>query len=98
MLTLNGTQISLKNLRISVRQQLAGQDMSGQSSSTDQAETGNKGKVLSVSGVIPFNKSETLSNLFTMAYGQDNSARQIYRISNNTKDSPGEVPRHYSSR
>ena len=63
MLTLNGTQISLKNLRISVRQQLAGQDMSGQSSSTDQAETGNKGKVLSVSGVIPFNKSETLSNL-----------------------------------
>lgn len=37
MLSLNGIPISLKNLRISVRQQLAGQDMSGQSSSTDQA-------------------------------------------------------------
>ncbi|EML0281687.1 adenine glycosylase [Vibrio alginolyticus] len=84
MLSLNGIPISLKNLRISVRQQLAGQDMSGQSSSTDQAETGNKGKVLSVSGVIPFSKSETLSNLFTMAGGQDSNARQIYRISNNT--------------
>lgn len=34
MLTLNGTQLPLKNLRISVRQQLAGQDMSGQTSAT----------------------------------------------------------------
>ncbi|EKO3922788.1 adenine glycosylase [Vibrio metschnikovii] len=84
MLTLNGIQISLKNLRISVRQQLAGQDMSGQSSATDQAETGNKGKVLAVSGIIPFSKSEILSNLFNMAGGQQESARQIYRISNKT--------------
>jgi hypothetical protein len=51
MLTLNGTQISLKNLRISVHQQLAGQDMSGQSSSTDQLETGCKDKFLIVKGV-----------------------------------------------
>ncbi|EHZ2725165.1 adenine glycosylase [Vibrio parahaemolyticus] len=84
MLSLNGIQISLKNLRISVRQQLAGQDMSGQSSSTDQAETGNKGKVLAVSGIIPFSKSESLSNLFNMAGGQQGSARQIYRVSNKT--------------
>ncbi|HCJ4667686.1 adenine glycosylase [Vibrio parahaemolyticus] len=84
MLTLNGIQISLKNLRISVRQQLAGQDMSGQSSATDQAETGNKGKVLAVSGIIPFSKPEILSNLFNMAGGQQKSARQIYRISNKT--------------
>ncbi len=84
MLTLNGIQISLKNLRISVRQQLAGQDMSGQSSATDQAETGNKGKVLAVSGIIPFSRPEILSNLFNMAGGQQESARQIYRISNKT--------------
>ncbi|UTZ24284.1 adenine glycosylase [Vibrio campbellii] len=84
MLTLNGAQLPLKNLRISVRQQLAGQDMSGQSSATDQAETGNKGKVLAVSGIIPFSKPEILSNLFNMAGGQQESARQIYRISNKT--------------
>lgn len=40
--------------------------------------------MLSISGVIRFNKSETLSNLFTVAGGQESSARQIYRISNNT--------------
>ena len=38
MLILNGAQLPLKNLRISVRQQLAGQDMSGQTSATDQAD------------------------------------------------------------
>lgn len=86
MLTLNGTQLPLKNLRISVRQQLAGQDMSGQTSATDQAETGSKGKRLSVKGVIPFNKAQLLSNLFTMADAQENEARQIYRISNKTAE------------
>lgn len=45
MLTLNGTQLLLKNLCISVRQQLAGKDMSGQTSATDQAETDSKGKI-----------------------------------------------------
>ncbi|WP_425609005.1 hypothetical protein [Vibrio mediterranei] len=48
MLTLNGTQLPLKSLRNSVRQQLAGQDMSGQTWATDQAETGIKGKILTV--------------------------------------------------
>ncbi|EHR1162061.1 adenine glycosylase [Vibrio parahaemolyticus] len=86
MLTLNGTQLPLKNLRISVRQQLAGLDMSGQTSATDQAETGSKGKILTVKGVIPFNKKQLLTNLFSMAEAQDNGARQIYRISNKTAE------------
>ncbi|MBJ2145320.1 adenine glycosylase [Vibrio sp. IB15] len=86
MLTLNGTQLPLKNLRISVRQQLAGQDMSGQTSATDQAETGSKGKILTVKGVVPFTKSQLLTNLFSMAEAQDNDARQIYRISNKTAE------------
>lgn len=86
MLTLNGTQLPLNSLRISVRQQLAGQDMSGQTSATDQAETGSKGKVLTVKGVIPFTKSAMLSNLFTMAEALEEGARKIYRISNNTAD------------
>ncbi|EGR0802236.1 adenine glycosylase [Vibrio alginolyticus] len=86
MLTLNGTQLPLKNLRISVRQQLAGQDMSGQTSATDQAEIGSKGKILTVKGVIPFNEKQLLTNLFSMAEAQENGARQIYRISNQTAE------------
>lgn len=34
MLTLTGTQLTLNNLTVSVRQQLAGQNMSGQTSAT----------------------------------------------------------------
>lgn len=86
MLTLNGTQLPLKNLRLSVRQQLAGQDMSGQTSATDQAETGSKGKILTVRGVIPFTKSPLLTNLFSMAEAQEEGARLIYRISNQTAE------------
>ncbi|UXI00422.1 adenine glycosylase [Photobacterium sp. TY1-4] len=86
MLTLNGTQLALKALRISVRQQLAGKDMSGQTSATDQAETGSKGKILTVKGVIPFAQKTLLTDLFSMAEAQDNGARQIYRISNNTAE------------
>lgn len=86
MLTLNGTQLPLSSLRISVRQQLAGQDMSGQTSATDQAEIGSKGKILTVKGVIPFTKKQLLTNLFSMAEAQENDARQIYRISNKTAE------------
>ena len=59
MLILNGAQLPLKNLRIGVRQQLAGQDMTGQTSATDQVETGSKGKTLTVKGVIPFTKNSS---------------------------------------
>ncbi|MBD8515160.1 adenine glycosylase [Photobacterium sp. CAU 1568] len=84
MLTLSGTQLSLKSLRVSVRQQLAGQDMSGQTAATDQAETGDKAKVLSVSGTIPFERQPDLSKLFELAGVKENDARQVYRISNRT--------------
>ena len=80
MLILNGAQLPLKNLRISVRQQLAGQDMSGQTSATDQAETGSKGKILTVKGVIPFTKNQLLTNLFSMAEAQESDARQILSL------------------
>ena len=86
MLTLDGSQLPLKNLRISVRQQLAGQDMSGQTSATDQAETGTKGKILTIKGVIPFSKSQLLTNLFSMAEVLENGSRHIYRISNKTAE------------
>ncbi|MGF1702968.1 adenine glycosylase [Photobacterium makurazakiensis] len=86
MLTLDGTQLPLKQLRISVRQQLAGQDMSGQTSATDQAETGSKGKILTVRGVIPFIDASLLTNLFSMAEALNEGSRHIYRISNRTAE------------
>ncbi|MDX1300887.1 adenine glycosylase [Photobacterium sp.] len=86
MLTLDGEQLQLKQPKIGVRQQLAGQDMSGQTSATDQAETGSKGKILTVKGVIPFSKSQLLTNLFSMAEALDEGARHIYRISNKTAE------------
>ncbi|EKA5860755.1 adenine glycosylase [Vibrio alginolyticus] len=86
MLSLNGTQLPLKNLRICVRQQLAGQDMSGQTSATDQAEMGSKGKILTIKGLIPFTKKQLLTNLFSLAEAQEDGARQIYRISNKTAE------------
>ncbi|MBO0161521.1 adenine glycosylase [Vibrio alginolyticus] len=86
MLILNGAQLPLKNLRISVRQQLAGQDMSGQTSATDQAETGTKGKILTIKGVIPFSMNQLLTNLFSLAEALENGSRHIYRISNKTAE------------
>ncbi|MCG9631695.1 adenine glycosylase [Vibrio sp. Isolate30] len=86
MLTLDGSQLPLKNLRISVRQQLAGQDMSGQTSATDQAETGTKGKILTIKGVIPFSKNQLITNLFSMAEALENGSRHIYRVSNKTAE------------
>lgn len=86
MLTLDGTQLPIKQLRISVRQQLAGKDMSGQTSATDQAETGSKGKVLTVNGIILFKQAPLLTNIFSMAEAQDDGARYIYRISNKTAE------------
>ncbi|MCG7585448.1 adenine glycosylase [Photobacterium sp. OFAV2-7] len=86
MLTLDGTQLPLKNQRISVRQQLAGKDMSGQTSATDLAETGSKGKILTVSGVVQYKNKSLLTRLFTMAEKLDDGARHIYRISNRTAE------------
>lgn len=85
-LTLDGKALALKSLKIMVRQQLAGQDMSGQTSATDQAETGSKGKILTVKGVIPFSKKQLLTNVFSMAEAQSEGTRQIYRISNQTAE------------
>lgn len=89
MLTLNSLSITLKALRITASLELASEDASGQSSSTDNAETGNKAKMLSITGYIPFTESQSLSDLFTMAEATESGARTIYRISNNTASALG---------
>lgn len=67
MLTLNSTAISLKGLRITASQELAAKDASGQTSSTDSAETGAKAKMLSVTGMLPFSMADHLSEIYSMA-------------------------------
>ena len=84
VLLLDGQPVRLKVLRVGVRQQLAGSDMSGQSSATDQAEMGDKGKVLVINGVIPFDQGELLNTIFNMANTKVEGARHVWRISNKT--------------
>ena len=89
MLTINATKIILKALRITASQELATEDASGQSSSTDTAETGIKAKMLTVSGLIPFTDKQQLTNLFKLAEATESGARVIYRISNKTAEALG---------
>jgi hypothetical protein len=98
MLTLNTTKISLKSLKITASQVLASEDASGQSSSTDVAETGTKAKVLSVSGYIPFNNAESLSQLFDLAEALEDGSRVIYRVSNHTASALGIKQVRFSSK
>lgn len=89
MLSLNSTAIKLKTLRITASQELASEDASGQSSSTDSAETGAKAKMLTVTGYILFKDAGHLSDLFNMAEAVEAGARMIYRISNRTAGALG---------
>jgi hypothetical protein len=79
----------LKSLRITASQELASDDASGQSSSTDVAETGTKAKMLMVSGNLLFNQAKNLTQLFELAEATENGARVTYRISNQTAEALG---------
>jgi hypothetical protein len=89
MINLNSTTIVLKSLRITASQELASDDASGQSSSTDVAETGTKAKMLMASGNVLFTQAENLTQLFELAEATENGARVIYRISNKTAEALG---------
>jgi hypothetical protein len=98
MLNLNAKRINLKSLRITASQTLASEDASGQSSSTDVAETGTKTKVLSVSGLIAFDNADHLSQLFELAEAVEEGARLIYRIDNHTATALGIKQVRFSSK
>ena len=98
MLTLNTKKIILKSLRITASQELASEDASGQSSSTDVAETGTKAKKLAVSGLLPFTKAEHLAERVALAEATESGARSSYRISNNTASALGVKQVRFSSK
>ena len=98
MLTLNSTAISLKALRITASQELATEDASGQSSSTESAETGIKAKMLTVTGFILFADEQQLTDLFKLAEATEGGARTTYRISNKTAEALGIKQVKFSSK
>lgn len=98
MLTLNSTAISLKGLRITASQELATEDASGQSSSTESAETGIKAKMLTVTGFILFVDEQQLTDLFKLAEATGGGARTTYRISNKTAEALGIKQVKFSSK
>ncbi|ATG72877.1 hypothetical protein AN401_02565 [Zobellella denitrificans] len=81
MIALDGELIRLKSPRISLSMEFKEQDTSGQTSGTDGAEQGEKGKELQVTGLIPFSDPTGLAQLFELAQAKgDGNERKIYRI------------------
>lgn len=81
VLALDGEAILMKNILVTPSMQLADKDISGQASSTANAEQGNKGKELRVAGLIPFDDKAQLTRLFALAEATDASgARKKYRV------------------
>lgn len=81
-LALNGKPIYLNNILISISLRREEKDMSGQKSSTKKSDKGIKAKELSVSGLIPYNRREWLTELFKLAESEDSKGEQEkYRIS-----------------
>ncbi|TKF77907.1 DNA-binding protein [Vibrio kanaloae] len=83
MLALDGLPVNLDSMKVEMSMELKDQDMSGQSSGTDTAEQGDKGKKLTFSGRVPFTRVETLTQLYSLASDKDETnTRRVYRIGN----------------
>ncbi|GLR75997.1 hypothetical protein [Aliivibrio sifiae] len=67
LLVLDGESINLKNCRVNPSFEIKEKDMSGFSSSTSNAEQGEKGAELAISGLIDFRDITKLSRLYELA-------------------------------
>lgn len=84
-LHLNSQKVEGHNLKVSATLELASEDVSGQSSYTDAAETGDKPKQLSVSLEVRYVDVSFLSALVVLAEAKtDVAERLIYSVTNNT--------------
>lgn len=81
-IALDGELIPLKSPRINLTMELKDADMSGQTANTDTAEQGTKGKVMAVTGLIPFKTPDVLNQLLLLAQQTEDGKRKIYRIGN----------------
>lgn len=86
-LALNGKPVYMYNLLTSISVKREQKDMSGQKSSTKKTDKGVKAKELQVSGVIPYNRKEWLTELFNLAESENSNGEQTkYRISSVTAE------------
>ncbi len=84
-LYLNNKKVEGHNIKVSTSLELASDDVSGQSSYTDEAETGDKPKQLSISLEIRYADMSFLSALVLMAEAKtDIGERVVYNVINNS--------------
>lgn len=89
-LHLNKIKVEGHDLKISGTLSLAGQDMSGQSSYTETAETGDKPKQISVRLGVNMNQPEQLQKIVQLAEAKNEAGnRVIYDILNATAAAMG---------
>ncbi|AGN34185.1 hypothetical protein VPPG_00060 [Vibrio phage VD1] len=83
MFALDGQTFNLMNISVGFGREFKAQDQSGQSSSTDDSEQGEKAAELDVSGSIAFIDLTSLTTLENMSNAKDeNGDRLAYRIVN----------------
>lgn len=84
-LYLNQIKIPGYEQKIALTLTLAGEDMSGNSSSTQQAEKGDKPKQITVQTLIRFKDEKDLTQLINLAEAKNQAdERTIYNVLNNT--------------
>ena len=87
MLALNGKKIKGSEVKIAATLSLAGEDLSGSSSMSAQAETGDKPQSLSVNMEIKFDNAKDLTDLLNLAKSKTERAERVtYNILNNTAE------------
>lgn len=87
MIHLNNIKIPGYQQKISADLELASEDMSGNSSYTPQAETGDKPKKIKVRTTIKFIDQDDLRKIITLAEAKNNAGeRTVYSIVNTTSN------------
>lgn len=86
---LNEFNVPGYNLKVGGAMDIRAKDVSGETSSTDEVDTGTKGKSLTVSLSIKFRDIADLRRLMRVAEAKDNGSRRIYTIANETANAAG---------
>lgn len=90
MITLNGQTVPGFGVKVSASMHLAGEDLSGNSSSTAQAETGDKAKELNISLSIRYSDAKELTRLVGLAEAKGSTDERVrYNIVNRTAQALG---------
>ena len=85
MITLNNIRVPGTGMLVRAQFKLAAEDLGGQSSASDQAETGISPQTLSVSLTIPLVEHDDMNTLIQLARAtEENGQRRIYDIVNCT--------------